>query len=139
MYGLLLLIAGLMAFPLLFPEETALWLRKALQWLEARRARQEHETASLEQVLTINQEWAAWIAALRQNLPRTHTPAHRRQLLTQALAAGQRYLQNLNRGEFPHLYTKTETICQHLEEELKDATKQKKGRSLATPPLNPSA
>ena len=138
MYGLLLFIAGLVAIPFLFPEETVRWLRKALHWLEERRETRERETQRFDRLDQDLMDWESWVDTLRQKLPHTNNAAQRYHLLAQALAAGQRYLQGTDRQDSPEAYQISERLCQHLERQL-DSIKQRareKGRSLtASPPI----
>ena len=136
MYGLLVAIAGLVAFPFLFPEETARWLRKALRWLEARRETRERETQRLDRLDQELMEWESWLDTLRQKLPHANSAAQRYHLLTQTLAAGQRYLQSTDRQESPEAYPMTERLCQRLERQL-ESSKQRareKGEALRPRP-----
>ena len=138
MYGLLVFIAGLVAFPFLFPEETVRWLRKAIHWLEARRETRERETQRLDRLDQDLMEWESWIETIHQKLPHTNNAAQRYHLLAQALAAGQRYLQSADRQGSPEIYQMSERLCQRLERQLESIKlrAREKGRSLtASPPI----
>lgn len=135
-YNLIMFIVGLFTLPLLFPEETIRWLRKALDHLEQRREKRERDRARLERI-----EWESWITTLHRQLPHTQSPGPRHHLLTQALAAGQRYLQCADHRDCPEVYHLTERLCHRLEKEIERISKRarKKGRDLSISPPAVSA
>ena len=136
MYSLIMFIVGLFTLPFLFPEETIRWLRKALDRLEERRETRERDSARLERI-----EWESWVATLHRQMPHTRAPSKRHHLLTQALAAGQRYLQCADHRDCPEAYHLTERLCQRLEKEIERirARARKKGRDLSISPPAVSA
>ena len=141
MYSLVMFIVGLFTLPFLFPEETSHWLRKALHWLEARREKRERKIERLDRLNHEQMEWESWVATLHRQLPNTRAPGERYHLLTQALAAGQRYLQCADHRDCPEAYHLTERLCQRLEKELERIRKRarKKGRDLSISPPAVSA
>ncbi len=129
MHGLLIIISGLVVIPFLFPEEVVHWLQTIHAWLEERRARQDQEIARLEAVAAAHSEWANWTAKLRRQLVKSSRGNDRSLLLLQALAAGERYLQGIDRHAFPQLFAKTEQLCQRLRSQLASQAQQKRDQA----------
>lgn len=131
MMHLALIIFSLLALAFAFPAQAAAWIRSLLDCLERRRMARDREITHLESAAAAQREWAGWVARARRSMKHSGNEAKRRLLLAQALAAGERYLQEIDRPSFPHLYAETEQLSQRLRIYLSSLPRStKKGQTI---------
>ena len=127
----LVAIIALLVLPFLFPDVLVQWLQTLLAWLEKRRIARDQEIVRLQAAVAAHGEWNNWLAKVQQRLAKSSDEELHTLLLTQALAAGERYLQEIDQHSFPQLYVKTEKLRQRLRIKLSSLPRStKKGQTL---------
>jgi hypothetical protein len=134
------LVLIMFALPLLFPAALVRWFRTLLDGLERRRRRGEREMVYLERLAAAQRDWATRLTTLRRRLSNAREGDARDLLLIQALAAGERFVQEGEGQARPAVLEQTEQLCRSLRAALVARQRSKKrGQAQGLTPVSVSA